>query len=129
MDDNNLIDREKIAPEEKGIYTFSIKGGVEGEDIVSSLEQRKILEQIEATKSLLPIGSVISKDDNDDKYMIVGHLYSGYDYVLCKYPEGVLEGKNLIGIARNDVVRIYSIGYIDNKDIKNREEKNSIINK
>lgn len=129
MDENNLIDRENAAPEEKGIYNFSIKSAEEGGDIISSLEQRKTLEQIEATKALLPIGSIISKDDNDEKYMIIGHLYSGYDYVLCKYPDGVSENQSLIGIARNDVVRIYSVGYIDNKDINNREEKINSMNK
>ena len=121
MIENNLIDRENAAPEEKGIYNFSVKGAGESEDIVSSLEQRKILEQIEATKSLLPIGSIISKGNNDEKYMIVGHFYGNYDYVLCKYPEGVKAGQNLIGIAKTDVVRIYNVGYIDNKDINNRK--------
>ena len=121
MNENNLIDRETALPEEKGIYSFSIKGAEEGGDIVSSLEQRKTLEQIETTKSLLPIGSIVSKEDNDEKYMIIGHLYSGYDYVLCKYPDGVSENQSLVGIARTDVVRIYSIGYIDNKDINNHK--------
>lgn len=129
MNENGLIDRENAVPEEKGIYNFSIKGAGGSDDIVSSLEQRKTLEQIEATKSLLPIGSIISKGDNDEKYMIIGHLFSGFDYALCKYPEGISEGQNLIGIARDDVVRIYSVGYIDNKDINNRESKINSMNK
>lgn len=129
MDERVYIDGETAGNEENGIYKFTIKNSEKGDDIVSSIEQRKTLEQISAAKSLLPIGSVISKEKNDKKFMIIGHMYNGYDYILCKYPEGISAGQSLIGISKNDVVRIYNVGYIDNKDINHREQLVNGLNK
>ena len=104
----NFSDENHSLSSGKGEFHFYGENGNSFEDKIT---QREKLEKIFQSKSLLPIGSVITMDDTDVKYMIVGYNYKGFDYSLCKYPEGISNA--LIGLNHDCIVRIYNVGYID----------------
>lgn len=91
---------------------------------------------------VLPLGTIISLKDSNDKLMIIGWTQMQidnddndkiYDYAACKYPEGVFSGKDIRPFNDEDIGRIYFYGYIDDDSTKMRKEvikqRNNIRNK
>ncbi len=81
---------------------------------------------------LLPIGSIVKLKKIDKKIMILGILSLGedskknklYDYAGCFFPEGCLtENKNIL-FDQEDIKEIIYKGYIDNDEIKFKENIN-----
>lgn len=88
----------------------------EGDSIIAELDRRKKLEELEATKQLMPIGSVVTKDESVNKLMIIGHQYNNYDYLVCNYPNGVTGNNSIMGLNHNQIVKVYNIGYMDDNE-------------
>ena len=61
----------------------------------------------------LPIGSVCSIDNSSNKYMVIGYKKNSYDFVSVLYPDGYLDGENLIYFNEGQISEIYSLGYKD----------------
>ena len=61
----------------------------------------------------LPIGSVCSIDNSNNKYMVIGYKKNDYDFVSVLYPDGYLNNENFIYFNEGQVNEIYSLGYKD----------------
>jgi len=67
----------------------------------------------------LPLGTVVSLNSNDSKIMIIGYysveyqnVVKIYDYVGCKYPEGLLLKNSLISFNHSDIINVDALGYV-----------------
>ena len=61
----------------------------------------------------LPIGSVCSIDNSNNKYMVIGYKKNDFDFVSVLYPDGFLDKDNLIYFNEGQITEIYSLGYKD----------------
>lgn len=84
-------------------------------------------------EEILPIGSVVLLKNQVKRVMITGFLGKieqgkVYDYMGCLFPEGVLSNDKSILFDKNDIDKIYYIGYVDNgfKELSNEIKKYSI---
>ena len=61
----------------------------------------------------LPIGSVCSIDNSNNKYMVIGYKKNDYDFVSVLYPDGFINDENFIYFNEGQITEIYSLGYKD----------------
>jgi len=61
----------------------------------------------------LPIGSVCSIDNSNNKYMVIGYKKNNYDFISVLYPDGYLNNDNFIYFNEGQISEIYSLGYKD----------------
>lgn len=77
-------------------------------------------------KNLLPIGSVVLLKGGNKKIMICSRIQtrSGedaiYDYSACYYPEGIINPKQMFFFNRDDIERIFFIGFQDSDELEFR---------
>ncbi len=77
-------------------------------------------------KNLLPIGSVVLLKGGNKKIMICGRIQtrSGedaiYDYSACYYPEGIINPKQMFFFNRDDIERVFFIGFQDSDELEFR---------
>lgn len=78
-------------------------------------------------KNLLPIGSVVLLKGADKRVMICGRIQTRegdlniYDYSACYYPEGIMS-ENMIFFNRNDIERVFFLGFQDTEELQYRHE-------
>ena len=79
-------------------------------------------------KDLLPIGSVVLLKGAKTKLMITGRILASdnndriYDYSGCLYPFGVTDNEGFYFFNRDDVERVYFIGFQDEEELAYKEE-------
>ena len=77
-------------------------------------------------KDLVPIGTIVATDKTLNLKMIIGYNHENpnnnqsYDYIACKYPNGVGKDYSIYYFNRDDIDRYYSYGYTSD------EQKNFI---
>ena len=80
----------------------------------------------------LSIGSVVSLIDGTKKLMVIGFLGidedndKTYDYIGCLYPEGFLDGSNMLLFNHDQIEKVYFDGYTDDEDKQFKASLNSI---
>ena len=80
-------------------------------------------------ESLLPVGSVVLLKGASKRVVIIGRIQvmSGdptvYDYVSCPFPEGLVDTNELFFFNRDDVERVYFIGFQDQEELQFRAER------
>ena len=87
----------------------------------------------------LPLGTIISLKNSDEKLIISGWMQipmdddTIYDYSACIYPKGFLSGKDAKFFNEEDIDKIYFYGYEDNEGIDYRNKvikyRNNLRNK
>lgn len=88
---------------------------------------------------VLPLGTVISLKEKEDKLVIIGWMQKStdnnnkevYDYIACIYPKGILTGNDTQAFNEEDIDKVYFNGYEDKAEIERNKElikhKNSIL--
>ena len=77
---------------------------------------------------LLPIGSVVLLKGANKRVMILSRIQAPadtgdiYDYASCPYPEGIVDPENIIFFNRDDIERVYFIGFQDPEELRYREQ-------
>ena len=77
---------------------------------------------------LLPIGSVVLLKGANKRVMILSRIQAPadtgviYDYASCPYPEGIVDPENIIFFNRDDIERVYFIGFQDPEELQYREQ-------
>lgn len=77
---------------------------------------------------LLPIGSVVLLKGANKRVMIISRIQAMadtkaiYDYASCPYPEGIVDPENIIFFNRDDIERVYFIGFQDPEELRYREQ-------
>ena len=73
---------------------------------------------------LLPIGSVVLIGNSKKKVMIVGvcqkavqNPYSIWDYTGVIFPEGYLDSEKMFLFNREQITRVYALGYQDEEQM------------
>ena len=89
-------------------------------------------------KDLVPIGTVVATDMTLNLKMIIGYNYENpdnnqsYDYIACKYPNGVDKENTIYYFNRDEIDRYYSFGYTDDEqkafieDLQNKIQKGTV---
>ena len=79
-------------------------------------------------KDLLPIGSVVLLKGAKTRLMVTGRILSNeameqiFDYAGCIYPVGMTGSDELYFFNRDDIERIYFIGFQDGEELEFKEE-------
>lgn len=78
---------------------------------------------IDKNKDLLPIGSVVLLKNAKKRLMISGYLAlignnEYYDYVGNIYPEGFISSDTTALFNKEDIDRVYSIGFADGETLE-----------
>ncbi len=61
---------------------------------------------------IYPLGSIVKLRDQEKTLMIIGYIpidiesKVSYDYLVCLYPEGVVESSNQIGINADQIEKV-----------------------
>lgn len=125
---NNNIDNNNrmFASEEE--YKFNING--KNINISDEIKNRKEKEISDGIKKYMPIGSVITVENNNTMIMIVGFKYydnnnKEYDYIGCVYPFGIGNKYSTVLFNHEQISRIYYLGYINNQERNFKEELNN----
>lgn len=80
-------------------------------------------------ESLLPVGSVVLLKGANKRVMVIGRIQvmkgdpTVYDYVSCPYPEGLIDADELYFFNRDDIERVYFIGFQDPEELQFRAER------
>lgn len=77
----------------------------------------------ENNKELLPIGSVVLLKNASKRLMITGYAplkgnNEYFDYMGCLYPEGYLSLETSLLFNKEDIEKIYCIGFSDPETVK-----------
>lgn len=87
---------------------------------LEKMEKRKQDEVNKGMEKYIPIGSVVTVANSDILYMIIGFFFEkngiSYDYLACKYPEGLSKENNTVFFNHENIDKIYNIGYINNQE-------------
>ena len=79
-------------------------------------------------EDLMPLGSVVLLKGAKTKLMITGRILVSttddklYDYSGCIYPLGMTDNEGFYFFNRDDIERIYFIGFQDEEELTYREE-------
>ncbi len=79
-------------------------------------------------KDLLPIGSVVLLKEAKTRLMITGRIIASekndkiYDYSGCIYPLGITDNEGFYFFNRDDIERVYFIGFQDEEELAFRED-------
>lgn len=97
---------------------------------LSERQSNKLLENEE----YLPIGTVVTVGDGTKKLMIIGLLQTKaennqiYDYSAVLYPEGYISPNETYLFNKNQISRIYYLGYVSQEQKLANEELTTIVN-
>ncbi len=96
-------------------YKFSYNG--QTENVAKALQEKQAEEQIKAYEKYMPLGSIVSIDNNSKKLMIIGYNYSQgdivSDYLSCEFPFGIDKQHAFSCFNHNQITQVYNIGYIN----------------
>ena len=107
---------EKAVINSKGEISFS-----------QELDEKQSDELLESSE-YLPIGSVVTVEDGTKKLMIIGLLQVKaednqiYDYSAVLYPEGYLDPSETYLFNKNQISRVYYLGYVSQEQKQNNEK-------
>lgn len=93
--------------------------GYENGNVAENLLHRENDEKERASEKYMPIGSVVTTNDDESLKMIIGYNYKAEDeddikdYLACEFPFGVDDEHNYFIFNHNDITRIYHIGYFN----------------
>jgi|GEM_PF-272212 len=91
-------------------------------DLNSILENRASKDVNDALNNYVPIGTVLSLKNKDDKLMVIGYKLQKesiiFDYFACNYPYGIDSNHTQQYFNKEDIEKIYHIGYIDEQEKK-----------
>lgn len=79
-------------------------------------------------ENLLPLGSIILAKGANKRLMIVSRIVAPraagviYDYAGCLYPEGIVSADELYFFNRDNIERVYFIGFQDEEELRFAEE-------
>ncbi len=79
-------------------------------------------------EDLLPLGSVVLLKEAKTKLMVTGRILASdkndriYDYSGCIYPLGMTDNEGFYFFNRDDIERIYFIGFQDEEELTYKEE-------
>lgn len=68
---------------------------------------------------VLPIGSIVKVNQNEENVMITGYLQKEeskdkvFEYCGCPYPYGILSSKNLFLFNGNEITSVDFLGFIN----------------
>lgn len=77
-------------------------------------------------KNLLPVGSIVLLKGGEKRLMICGRVVcmAGrdeiYDYVACRYPEGVGRSDDMTFFNRDAIEDVFFIGFQDKEEMNYR---------
>lgn len=97
---------------------------------LSERQSNKLLENEE----YLPIGTVVTVGDGTKKLMIIGLLQTKaennqiYDYSAVLYPEGYISPNETYLFNKNQISRIYYLGYVSQEQKLANEKLTTIAN-
>jgi len=86
---------------------------------------------------ILPIGSVVMIRQSDRRLMVIGRDQQDkktkeiFDYIACCFPEGIRESSKVLHFNKEDIILIFSLGYLNEdelrlrKELENRKEEKS----
>ena len=78
-------------------------------------------------KEYLPIGSVVMVRQSDRRIMIIGREQKDkktgeeFDYIACFFPEGVQESTKVLRFNKEDVILVFSLGYVNEDELRLRK--------
>ena len=99
-----------------------------GEISVSQELDEKQSDELLESSEYLPIGSVVTVEDGTKKLMIIGLLQvkaednQTYDYSAVLYPEGYLDPSETYLFNKNQISRVYYLGYVSQEQKQNNEK-------
>ncbi len=76
----------------------------------------------------LPIGSVVMIRQSDRRLMIIGRdqrdkkTNEAFDYIACYFPEGVQESSRVLHFNKEDILLVFSLGYLNEDELRLRRE-------
>ncbi len=96
-------------------YQVSFNG--ETTNIANKLKEQAENDRLKAYEKYMPLGSIVSIDNNSKKYMIIGYNYLQgdimSDYIACEFPYGIDNQHNAVNFNHNQITQVYEIGYIN----------------
>ena len=69
-------------------------------------------------KKYLPIGTVCTIKNDNNKYMVIGYKKNGYDYESLVFPGGSTNSQTSSYFNHEKIVDIYSLGYKNEESIQ-----------
>ena len=78
-------------------------------------------------KKFLPIGTVCTIKESDNKFLIVGFQQNNCDYEALYFPEGTTNGKGYKQFNHDDINEVYSLGYKDESTIEYLNSFNPVV--
>lgn len=85
-------------------------------------------------EGLLPIGSVVLLKGANHRLMIIGYCQrllsepdKVYDYVACLYPEGFISAEKNMLFDRDQIDKVYAVGYMTDGQFAFSEKMESAI--
>lgn len=106
------------------------KGEIMMSKELSERQSNKLLENEE----YLPIGTVVTIGDGTKKLMIIGLLQTKaennqiYDYSAVLYPEGYISPNETYLFNKNQISRIYYLGYVSQEQKLANQKLTTIVN-
>lgn len=76
----------------------------------------------------LPIGSVVMIRQSDRRLMVIGRDQRDkktnkiFDYIACYFPEGVQESSRVLHFNKEDILLVFSLGYLNEDELRLRRE-------
>ena len=77
---------------------------------------------------ILPIGSVVMIKQSDRRLMVIGRnqrdkkTKETFDYIACYFPEGVQESTKVLHFNKEDIMLVFSLGYLNEDELRLRKE-------
>lgn len=100
----------------------------EGETMLTEELSEKQSDEILKNSEYLPIGTVVTVGDETKKLMIIGLLQTKaennqvYDYSAVLYPEGFIGPSETYLFNKNQISRIYHLGYVSQEQKENNKK-------
>lgn len=84
---------------------------------------------------LLPLGSIVSVKDTNGavRLQIIGYAQVKiedsklYDYAAILYPDGYIDGENVIQFNHEDIEKIYAVGYLNKESREHLDEIKTLL--
>ena len=105
----------------------------EGEMMLTKELTEKQSNSLLKSSEYLPIGTVVTVGDGDKKLMIIGLLQvkaednQTYDYSAVLYPEGYLDPSETYLFNKNQISRIYYLGYVSQEQKQNNQKIEQLV--
>ena len=109
MNNNNINENRFVAQD--GELILKYEGTIENAE--KRIKEKNNEERLKALKKYMPLGSIVSLND-EIKYMIIGYnCANGKDYLACVFPFGISEEYGFFEFNHSDITKIYNVGYIN----------------